>query len=53
MHTVTFDYYKLSMPDLDELEKHYEQQLVLLREARREKVNQLGLNKTGRQSSEG
>lgn len=45
MQTVTFDYYRLSISDIDELEKHYEHQLVLLREARREKVNQLGLNK--------
>ena len=49
MQTVTFDYYKLSISDIDELEKHYERQLVLLREARREKVNQMGLNKPARE----
>lgn len=48
MQTMTFDYYKLSISDIDELEKHYERQLVLLREARREKINQMGLNKPGR-----
>lgn len=49
MQTMTFDYYKLSISDIDELEKHYERQLVLLREARREKVNQMGLNKPARE----